>query len=182
VKVLRLTEADDVGIALTALAAGDALGIGDIRALEPIAAGHKVALRRIEAGAAVVKYGAIIGQASQAIAAGAHVHSHNLGFVASSQEAAIGSDLRPVPTVLPPRTFEGYHRADGQIGTRNYIGILTSVNCSATVAKRIAAHFHEDRVAEFDHVDGVAAFTHTTGCGTASTGEGVNNLRRTLAG
>jgi len=181
-KVLRLTEADDVGIALTPLAAGDALGIGDLRALEPIAAGHKVALRRIEAGAAVVKYGAIIGQASQAIAAGAHVHSHNLGFVASSQEATIGSDLRTLPAVLTPRTFEGYHRADGQIGTRNYIGILTSVNCSATVAKRIAAHFHEDRVAEFAHVDGVAAFTHTTGCGTASTGDGVDNLQRTLAG
>ena len=181
-KVLHLTEIDDVGIALTALAAGDALGIGDLRALEPIAAGHTIALRRIEAGAADVKYGAIIGQASQTIEAGAHVHSHNLGFVASSQEATIGSDLRALPPILTPRTFEGYHRADGQIGTRNYVGILTSVNCSATVAKRIAAHFHEDRMAEFAHVDGVAAFTHTTGCGTASTGDGVDNLQRTLAG
>ena len=155
-KVLRLTEADDVGIALTALASGDALDLEGLHALEPIAAGHKIALRRIEAGAAVVKYGAIIGQASQTIEAGAHVHSQNLGFVASSQEATIGCDLRALPDVLTPRTFEGYHRADGQVGTRNYVGVLTSVNCSATVAKRIAAHFHEDRMAEFAHVDGVA--------------------------
>ena len=169
-KVLRLTEADDVGIALAPLAVGDALGLGDLHALEPIAAGHKIALHRIEAGKAVVKYGAMIGQALQSIEAGAHVHNHNLGFVASSQEAIIGSDLKAVQPVLTPRTFEGYHRADGQIGTRNYIGVLTSVNCSATVAKRIAAHFHDDRMAEFAHVDGVAAFTHTTGCGTASTG------------
>ena len=181
-KVLRLTEADDVAIALAPIAVGEALGIGDLCATETIPSGHKIALRRLNAGQSVRKFGAIIGQALATIEAGAHVHSHNLGFVASNQEAKIGSDLAPLPPVLHPRTFEGYHRADGQVGTRNYIGILTSVNCSATVAKRIAAHFHEERMAEFAGVDGVAAFTHTTGCGTASTGDGVDNLQRTLAG
>ncbi len=181
-KVLRLTEADDVAIALAQVGIGEALGIGDLCATEMIPAGHKIALRRLNAGQGVRKFGAIIGQALGTIEAGAHVHSHNLGFVASNQGAKIGSDLRPLPPVLHRRTFEGYHRADGQVGTRNYIGILTSVNCSATVAKRIAAYFHEDRMADFAGVDGVAAFTHTTGCGTASTGDGVDNLQRTLAG
>jgi altronate hydrolase len=180
-KALRLAPDDDVAIVLSALAPGDSVGIDGVVACEPVASGHKIALRDLPGGSDVRKYGWSIGRALGPIAAGAHVHDHNLAFAASVRETGGGSDLRP-PAAITGRTFEGYHRPDGRIGTRNMIGVLTSVNCSATVARRIAAAFHEDALASFAHVDGVAAFTHATGCGTAYTGDGVENLQRTLAG
>jgi altronate hydrolase len=179
--VLRLVEADNVAIALSPMAPGDPLGVDALIAREAIPSGHKVALRDIPTGGEVYKYGWAIGRASAPIAAGAHVHDHNLVFVASVRSAEHSVDLRK-PTPAPLRHFEGYHRGDDRIGTRNYVGVLTSVNCSASVARRIAAAFHEDAMAPFTHVDGVAAFTHGTGCGTAYTGDGVENLQRTLAG
>lgn len=179
--VLRLSPLDNVAIALTALAPGQATGIYGVCVRDATPSGHKIALRDIAAGQGVLKYGASIGVARHAIAAGSHVHEHNLTFTATLREAIGGTDLRPL-VPMPARSFEGYHRGNGQIGTRNYVGVLTSVNCSATIARRIASAFHEDRMAGFEHVDGVAAFTHATGCGTAYTGDGVENLQRTLAG
>lgn len=179
--VLRLSPLDDVAIALNTLVPGQQTGIDGVSVREAIASGHKVALRDIAAGEDVRKYGASIGVARQAITAGSHVHEHNLAFTKTLREATGGTDLRPIAS-MPARSFDGYHRANGQIGTRNYVGVLTSVNCSATVARRIASAFHEDRMADFEHVDGVAAFTHATGCGTSYTGDGVENLQRTLAG
>jgi altronate hydrolase len=180
-KVLQLSPADDVAIALTALAVGEATGFHDLIAQDPIPAGHKIALRDVTTGEDVRKYGSSIGIARQAIPAGSHVHEHNLAFANTLRAVPDVTDLRIIPK-MPERFFEGYHRPSGQIGTRNYVGVLTSVNCSATVARRVAAAFHEDRMAQFEHVDGVAAFTHATGCGTAYTGDGVENLQRTLAG
>lgn len=179
--ILRLSSQDDVAIALTTLAPGQDTGLDGIVAREIIPSGHKIALSNLTAGQDIRKYGVSIGLASQAILAGTHVHEHNLAFSATTRDASHKTDVRLQAPMLT-RNFEGYHRGNGQIGTRNYVGVLTSVNCSATVARRIASTFHEDRMAEYDHVDGVSAFTHATGCGTAYSGDGVENLQRTVAG
>src|SRR6185369_11892795 len=122
-----------------------------------------------------------IGFASQDIAAGDHVHVHNLAMGDFQRDYAYCVDVKPTQYVQPPATFQGIVRADGRVATRNYIGILTSVNCSATVARMIARHF-ENRLDAYPNVDGVVALTHKTGCGMDSEGEGVEILRRTLAG
>jgi len=155
---------DDVAIALAA----------------PIAAGHKFALASLTKGSRVVKLGHAIGIASADIAAGERVHSHNLAFAGQADRSSIGAEF-----VQPPRhgaMFQGFHRADGRVGTRNAIAILTSVNCSTTVVKRIAAHFTPERLASYPKVDGVVAFSHMSGCGMAKSGQGIDNLRRAVTG
>jgi altronate hydrolase len=169
---------DNVGIALTALAAGEA--IGGILLSAPIPAGHKFAIKAISAGEAVIKLGHAIGVASADILPGEHVHEHNLVFAGQADRSNIGTDIAWPQSV--EASFEGFVRPDGRVGTRNYIGILTSVNCSATVAKRIAAYFTAERLAAFPNVDGVVAFSHMSGCGMAKSGPGMDNLRRTIAG
>ncbi|MFN3312534.1 MAG: UxaA family hydrolase [Hyphomonas sp.] len=177
-RILTLNPADDVGIVLADLARG-AETAGNLRARNSIRAGHKIALRAIAKGTPVRKYGQVIGLASQDIQPGDHVHTHNLAF--GGQARILPSNYANAP---PPQsstaTFMGYARKEGRAGTRNYIGILTSVNCSATVARKIAAAFEHEPMPE--GLDGVCAFTHTTGCGTASQSEGVDNLTRTVMG
>ncbi|MEO5773601.1 MAG: altronate dehydratase family protein [Sphingomicrobium sp.] len=173
---LKLNPADDVAVLLDQVEAGvDVLGT---TTREAIPSGHKLATRDIAAGAPVHKYGQVIGVASTDIARGAHVHDHNLDVGEAEREVQFGR-AGPVQLSNNPATFEGIVRPDGRIGTRNYIGIITSVNCSATVAKRIADSFTGQ---SFAGVDGVAAFTHSSGCGMAKTGEGIETLERTLAG
>lgn len=169
---------DSVAIALTALDAGEMIEGVALKAAIP--AGHKFARKAIGKGDPVIKLGHAIGIASADIAGGAHVHDHNLAFAGQAGRTDIGTHI-----VLPPPIeahFDGFIRADRRVGTRNYIGILTSVNCSATVAKRIAAHFTPERLAAFPNVDGVVAFSHMSGCGMAKSGRGIDNLRRTVAG
>lgn len=171
---------DNVALCLDPVAAGDALP-GGVIATEPVASGHKIALAAIAAGAAVRKYGQVIGLASAAIAPGAHVHVHNVSADVGALRSAAGA--APAPALLPRgATFRGYRRASGKVGTRNYIGILTSVNCSANVARAIAAAFPDAMFADGGAVDGVVALTHTTGCGMTPASEGTANLRRTLQG
>jgi altronate hydrolase len=177
--ILRAHVADSVATALRPLSAGEPLG-GGLAAAVDIAAGHKVALHSVAAGQPVIKLGQMIGLASQAIAPGAHVHAHNLAFTSSAVPAMAGSRLvQPAPRSA---SFMGIVRHDGRVATRNFIAVLTSVNCSATVARRIAGHFTPDRLADYPAVDGVAAFTHSSGCGMAKAGQGIDNLRRTIAG
>lgn len=169
---------DSVAIALSALGAGcEEHGIA---LLEPIAAGHKFAVQPIKEGTPIIKLGHAIGVANRDIAAGGHVHVHNLSCSGQTDRTSIGTDIRyPTPR---PAQFSGYVRADGGIGTRNFIGILTSVNCSATVAKKIAAYFTPERLSAYPYVDGVIAFSHMSGCGMAKEGRGIDNLRRTITG
>lgn len=170
---------DNVAVALVNIAAGETIKDG-LLATTDIPAGHKIALCPIDAAAPVIKLGQPIGAATEAILAGAHVHSHNLHFARDAVDTQVGVDLRhPAPVQA---RFDGFIRSDGRVGTRNYIGILTSVNCSATVAKRIAAHFTPERIAAFPNIDGVVAFNHLSGCGMAKEGRGMDNLRRTLTG
>ncbi|GAB3261008.1 UxaA family hydrolase [Kineosporia babensis] len=182
--LLRLAADDDVAIVRRAVAAGDALSPGLV-ALEEIPAGHKAVLRDLPAAAEVRKYGQVIGVTTRAVRAGEHLHTQNLAFVdgGASASTAIGhGSVLELPADLR-RTFMGYHRADGRVGTRNSIAVLTTVNCSAGVAKAIARRT-DDAVREETggRVDGVVALTHGTGCGMANSGPGWDILRRTLTG
>ena len=134
---IRLHPQDNVAIALADLQPGFTLPEG-VTLAQPVPRGHKIALAPIAPGANVVRYGQIIGAATQPIAPGEHVHSHNLGMGAHDTDYAFSTDLRPLPPVEAPRTFDGFRRQDGQAGTRNYLGVLTSVNCSGSVARFIA--------------------------------------------
>ena len=184
--VIRIHPADDVGIARQQLVGGTRLEELGITVIGLVPPGHKIAVRAIEAGAPVRRYNQIIGTAKQPIAAGQHVHSHNLEFSSFARDYAPTTGTHPTQFEAVPATFMGIQRADGRIATRNYIGILTSVNCSATVARAIADHFrrdiHPEALANYREVDGVIALTHGAGCATDSAGEPLQVLRRTLGG
>jgi altronate hydrolase/galactarate dehydratase len=180
--VIRLHAADNVVIALGDLAPRRTVEGVPVALPGPVPRGHKVAARPIAAGEAVVRYGQVIGQATADIPAGAHVHSHNLGMGPHSDDYAIGADCRPLPP-LAPLTFQGFHRADGTVGTRNYLGILTSVNCSGSVARFIAEAAEKDPVlSAMPGIDGVVPIVHSSGCGMSGTNEGYQTLMRTLKG
>ena len=186
VPVIRIHPADDVVIARRQLLSGTVLPTEGVTVSGLVPPGHKVAVRAIAPGAPVRRYNQVIGVARQPIAAGQHVHSHNLEFSDFERDYAVGADAHPTDFVVPPATFDGIVRADGRIATRNYVGVLTSVNCSATVARAIADHFrrdiHPEALAPYPNVDGVVALTHGGGCATASDGEPLQLLRRTLGG
>ena len=184
--VIRIHPADDVVIARQQMLGGTPIASEGITVSGLIPPGHKIAVRAIAAGQPVRRYNQIIGTATRDIAAGQHVHSHNLAFSHFDRGYAVGGDVRPVAYVDTPAAFDGIVREDGRVATRNYIGVLTSVNCSATVARAIADHFrrdiHPEALAAFPNVDGIVALTHGAGCATDSEGEGLKVLRRTLAG
>lgn len=183
---VRLHADDDVVIARSQLVGGTVLTGEDIRVSGLIPSGHKVAVRRIEQGQAVKRYGQIIGFASRTILPGEHVHTHNLVMGEFVRDYAFCVDSKPTVLNEIPATFDGIVRADGRVATRNYIGILTSVNCSATVARAIADRFRRDIFPEalraFPNVDGVVALTHGAGCAVDPEGEGLAMLQRTLGG
>jgi altronate hydrolase len=184
--VIRLHARDDVVIARHQLVSGTRIAAEDTVVAGLIPAGHKMATRPIAQGQPVHRYNQIIGIAKQDIRAGQHVHTHNLAMTEYTRDYAFCADARATEPVAEPATFMGIVRADGRVATRNYIGILTSVNCSATVARGIADHFRRDirpeALANFPHVDGVVALTHGGGCAIDPEGEGIAILRRTLAG
>ena len=184
---IRLHPSDDVLIARSQLVGGTTAEDVVIKGLIP--PGHKVATRHIAAGESVRRYNQIIGFASKPIAAGEHVHTHNLDMGPNKgdfqRDYAFGADVKPqAPT--REATFQGIKRSDGRVATRNYIGILSSVNCSATAARAIADHFSRQTnpaaLSGFPMVDGVVALTHGTGCGMDTAGMGMQILERTLAG
>ena len=120
----------------------------------------------IGTGQAVLRYGQPIGLARRAIAAGEHVHTHNLGLGLPGQEVAVTGSQAPGRTLAAGKgsTFLGYKRADGRVGTRNYVAVISTVNCSAHVTRRIAHHFTAEHLAAYPHIDGVVAFSHASGC------------------
>ncbi|MBZ4018470.1 UxaA family hydrolase [Streptomyces purpurogeneiscleroticus] len=186
-RALRLQPQDDVAVAAADIPAGTAVDAGGETVLlrDGVARGHKIALRAVRRGAPVLRYGQIIGFAAADIAPGDHVHLHNLEYREFERAYEFSVDARPVK-LLPDSeraTFQGYVRADGSVGTRNYLAVLTSVNCSATAAKQIAARLRYSGVLDdYDHIDGVVALTHGQGCGLAADGEGIEVLRRVMRG
>ena len=188
---LHLHPQDDVAIARVPLPEGLALVLESegrptppISVRQPIPSGHKVALQEIAAGQPVRRYGQVIGFATQAILPGEHVHTHNLGVQDFARDYAFGVDVRPV-AVVPEgerRTFQGYRRADGRVGTRNYVAVISTANCSAHVCRQIAHHFTPEALAAFPNVDGVSALVHHGGCSIQGGGPDYVLLQRTLAG
>ncbi|WP_322892353.1 MULTISPECIES: altronate dehydratase family protein [unclassified Yoonia] len=182
-RLIHLHPQDNVAIALADIAAGEIDHVSGLKAVQSVKQGHKIAVAPIAAGSNVLRYGQIIGQAKTDIAAGDHVHVQNLGMGDHAQDYAYASQAVPLAPVAEARTFNGYHRADGRVGTRNYLGILTSVNCSGSVAKFIAEAAEKSGLLdEFPNIDGIVPITHGTGCGMASDNEGYATLFRTLSG
>ena len=179
---IRLHPDDDVVIARAQLVSGTQLLDEKVTVSGLIPPGHKVASHAIRKGEPVRRYNQTIGFASRDIAAGEHVHLNNLQMGAFDRDYAFGVDAKPTQYVDAPATFTGIVRPDGRVATRNYIGILSTVNCSATVARGIADHFRRERLAAFPNVDGVVALTHGSGCGMDTRGDGMRILRRTLGG
>jgi arabinonate dehydratase len=177
---IRLDADDNVVTATRALDVG--VDIEGVATTALIPSGHKVAVCAIAKGDMVRKYAQFIGLASEDIAAGAHVHTHNTAFRNTETEYEFGTDMRPVTPAVNVDTFMGYRRDNGRVGTRNYIAVVTSVNCSATAARRIADAFGPEEMAQYPNVDGVAAFVHGTGCGMAGDGEGFEALQRVMWG
>lgn len=183
--LIKLHDRDNIAIARDDIASGASLGINGLVASTAIPRGHKVSIAAVAEGEAIYKYGQVIGFASIDIAPGQHVHTHNVALKSFDRDYDFGSAARPTDFVPQEQraTFQGFVRADGWVGTRNYIGILSTVNCSATVVNQIAAAFSRpEDMAAFPHVDGVVAFPHATGCGIEAGGEGHRNLQRVMAG
>ena len=184
--LLRLNEADNVLIARELLAVGRPVSLGQttVQLGTQILPGHKVAARRIARGEPIRKFNVVIGRAACDIEPGQHVHTHNVELVDFEREPGFGLDVRPVEYVpeAARATFSGIVRSDGRVATRNFIGVIASVNCSATVIKHIAEWFTAERLAAVPNVDGVVAFVQNSGCGMSSPGEHFDALRRTLAG
>jgi altronate hydrolase len=183
---VRLHAEDHVAIAKADLPAGLNLAVdvgGQSRALvvvhELIPIGHKLALRQVPAGEPVRRYGQVIGLATKDVKPGEHVHIHNLNADPFAREYAFGADVQPVPAITESerRTFLGYRRPDGQVGTRNYVAVISTVNCSAHASREIAGYFTPERLAAYPNVDGVIALTHPLGCPVRQI-----LLQRTLAG
>ncbi len=179
---LRLHPRDNVAVARVPLAAGQRLRFGhlEVTLLDPAPAGHKIALRRMEAGEPVIRYGEAIGRTTCAIEAGAHVHTHNLSFEEMRPAYQFPEDELPLPQAAADApTFLGYVRPDGRVGTRNYIAVIAASNCAAHVTELIARSFKHHALPP--GVDGVVGFPHADGCGHAI-GPDTELLRRTLAG
>lgn len=181
-RALRLDARDNVLVAITELPASSR--VEGVQCVEPIPAGHKVASSAIAEGEAVRKFGQIIGFARRAIRVGQHVHEHNCAYGEFARETQVGADYRPTAFVPEAEraTFQGYVREDGRVATRNMLGVVTTVNCSATVARAIVDRLRQQALRDYPNVDDIVAFTHHAGCGTSTTGENIELLRRTLAG
>jgi altronate hydrolase len=183
---IRLNPVDDVAIALAPLPAGRGVAVDGqrVRLTADVPAGHKFAMRPIDHGLPIRRYGQVIGVATAPIGAGDHVHSHNLHVGNITLDYAFGADCRPVRYApeAERRTFKGYRRADGRVGTRNTIVLITTVNCSAHTARVIAQRARAELLPRYPHVDDVVALVHKNGCGTKHGSAEVDLLQRTLAG
>ncbi|MEZ9230842.1 UxaA family hydrolase [Vibrio amylolyticus] len=183
--VIQLNDRDNVVIAKHDLSEGDQITTGSLTFTlkQIVPQGHKLAIADIAPGSSVIKYGQIIGQANALIMPGEHVHSHNMGMAEYQKEVTFESTNDFVSRDDRVRTFDGYVRADGQVGTRNYIGVLTSVNCAGSVARFICDSIEKSGVLDqFENVDGVIPIVHGTGCGMSGSNDGYDILKRTLLG
>lgn len=188
---VHLRPQDNVAVARRPIPAGTELRTNGhvVRVPAAVRMGHKFAVRPIEEGEPISKYGQVIGFADRAVAAGEHVHVHNVKLGAFERDYAYAS---AVPAPLPPpaeaRTFLGYDRGHGRpdhlrYGTRNYVAVISTVNCSASTSKYIADRVRESGVLkQYPSVDGVVAITHRGGCAMQFDGPDHKQLDRTLAG
>ena len=183
-KTVKIHEDDDVAILMLGVKAGARIDPHQVHADRDIPAGHKVALRHIPAEAPVRKYGQVIGFAKEDIPPGTHVHIHNLYLKSFIREYDIGVEARESRSVQSEEraTFNGFVRTNGNVGTRNYIGIISTVSCSASVARFVAEALSAEELALYPNVDGVVPLVHSLGCCMTPDGEGLQLLQKTLAG
>jgi altronate hydrolase len=181
---IQLRPNDNVAVAVVRLSKGTpvCLNGSSVSALEAIQQGHKIALAGIRKGEPIRKYGQVIGFASVDIAPGSWVHTHNVAVEKFDRDYAFCSECPPDPTAHEARTFMGYRRPDGRVGTRNYICLVSTVNCSATTCRGVVERFRNDGLRDFPQIDGVFAITHKSGCGMQYGGPDHEQLDRTLAG
>ncbi|MEO9459447.1 MAG: altronate dehydratase family protein [Lentilitoribacter sp.] len=179
---VKLNGADNVVTVTRSIELGTE--ISGITSNQNIPRGHKFAIQDIPIGDPVFKYAQKIGYASQPIQAGDHVHTHNVEFRNVDAEYEYSTNICEAKTANDNQldTFNGYRRENGKVGTRNYIAIVTSVNCSATAARKIADAFGKEELKDYPNVDGVVAFVHGTGCGMADSGDGMDALQRVMWG
>jgi altronate hydrolase len=182
--IIRLHPNDNIVVARVDVAIGTPVPSENMSIRSQVPAGYKIAAKKITAGQPILKYNVIVGFANTDIEPGAMVHSHNTEFREFDRDYAYASEYKATQFLPESQraTFQGIVREDGKVGTRNYIGILSTVNCSATVVKKIAEYFTPERLAPYPNVDGVVAFAHSIGCGMEMTGEPMQLLRRTMAG
>lgn len=179
--IIRLDPEDNIAVAIRDIAAGDTI-MDAITARADIPLGHKIALAAIAHGAPVMKFGQVIGEALSPIEIGDWVHAHNLGFAAGLTRIRPGA-ASAAPHQLPSRTtFKGIRRATGKFATRNYIGVIASVNCSTTVCRAIAEEANKRLLARFPNIDGFVPIVHGSGCGASTNSEGQRLLQKTIAG
>jgi altronate hydrolase len=184
-RAVVLRTSDTVAVAARPIPRGFIVTLADrtIEVREPIGLGHKVALADISTGEPVYKYGQIIGFASRAIPAGSLVHVHNLKADLFERDYAFATERPNAPSPERPATFRGFLRPDGRVGTRNYIAVVSTVNCSASTSRYVADRFRDGRWRQdFPNVDGVFAITHKGGCGLPFEGPDHQILERVLAG
>ena len=179
---IRLNSKDNVVVARTDIAAGEKIQEEMIVCGKPISFGHKIAASKLKAGEAIIKYGQIIGFASCDIDPGEHVHTHNVEMKDFNRDYAIGAAVQPIEYKAEPASFQGIVRADGRVATRNYIGVVSTVNCSASVSRFIADSFRGDALDGYPNVDGVVPICHGMGCACSTSGTGFDILLNTLAG
>jgi len=182
---VHLHPRDNVAVAAHPLLAGFEIQFRDtvIPLADRIGLGHKVALRSIRRGEAIYKFGQVIGFANQEIHPGNHVHVHNVAADAFERDYAFCRECPPPPAPSEPRYFQGYDRGDGRYGTRNYLAVISTVNCSASTSKYITDKFRTtDLLRRYPNVDGVVAITHKQGCAMQYDGPDHHQLERTLAG
>ncbi len=195
IDLLLLHPVDDAAVAKRNLPIGAIARLSadrSVKLVSSITFGHKVALRDIGSGEWVRKFGQVIGRANRSIAAGEHVHDHNLDCdrqTSLADASQTESNQQTQPSSVPaqwleglPSEFMGYQRPDGRVGTRNYVVIAASVNCSAFTSRKIAEYFTPERLRPFPNIDGIMAITHKSGCGMHDVGRDRQVLKRTLSG
>ncbi|WP_413738423.1 UxaA family hydrolase [Sodalis sp. RH21] len=183
-RVIRLDAKDNVVVAPNEISAGTVIVSEGVTTLHQVPAGHKIATVFIKKGEPVLKYNTVIGFAGEDTPPGSWMHSHNILFDNFVRDYAFSQNYHPTDYLPEDQraTFQGFVRENGKVGTRNYIGVFVVGNCGATVARKIADYFTDERLAEYGNVDGVVPFVHELGCGMEMTGEPMDLLRRTLAG
>ncbi len=184
IDVVHLHRDDNICLAARTLDSGAKIVAGDhaVTLRGPVKLGHKIAVQRIPKGVRVVKYGQAIGVATENIEPGDWVHTHNLSNGDLELDYAPATQVPPAPPPITDRTFQGYRRANGKAGTRNYIAVISTVNCSASVCRFVAERFDRSLLKDYPNVDGVIALKHTSGCGMAYRGLAHEMLNRVLAG
>ena len=180
--LIVLSKNDNVGVSQFIIPEKTKIEGREINTIDPIPFGHKVCLKSVNKGDPIIKYDQIIGFASKNIQAGEHVHSHNLEFKEFKRDFKV-TDKKNIIEEKTDTFFNGIMRDNGDVATRNYIGIVSTVNCSATVTKMIVEKIkYSDILKDYPNIDGIVPITHSTGCGMNTVSEGMQIFQRTIDG